>query len=89
MNHLGCDGNMKVVFDAGDAKLENDEDDEEDVETEAELQMDLSKLRGTSPLLSSVPPTDANGCHRQAPSQPRLVRALCALPQSRLVPILS
>lgn len=88
MNHLGCDGNMKVVFDAGDAKLENDEDDEEDVETEAELRIDLSKLRGTSPLLSPPAPTDATRWDRQTPSQSRLVRTLCALPQSRLVPIL-
>jgi condensin complex subunit 2 len=73
MNHLGCDGNMKVVFDAGDAKLENDEDDEEDVETEAELRIDLSKLRGTSPLLSPPAPTDATCWDSQTPPQPRLV----------------
>ncbi|GAA5879151.1 hypothetical protein JCM3774_002095 [Rhodotorula dairenensis] len=53
MNHLGCDGSMKVVFDAGDAKLDCDEDDDgEDDEAEAarrdasdNLQVDLTKLR--------------------------------------------
>ncbi|BGP35636.1 hypothetical protein JCM10296v2_007477 [Rhodotorula toruloides] len=53
MNHLGCDGNMKVVFDAGDAKLECDEDDgvegdeekKEDVEDEADVEVDISRLR--------------------------------------------
>ncbi|BGP03751.1 Condensin complex subunit 2 [Rhodotorula toruloides] len=65
MNHLGCDGNMKVVFDAGDAKLECDEEDadadaeeekKEDVEEEADVEVDISRLRarclpqGLSPL---------------------------------------
>lgn len=46
MNHLGCDGNMKVVFDAGDAKLENNEDDESEDEDEDEdmIKVDLTKL---------------------------------------------
>lgn len=57
MNHLGCDGSMKVVFDAGDAKLDCDEEDEEE-EGDAEgaaktpstdnLEVDLAKLRGES-----------------------------------------
>lgn len=51
MNHLGCDGNMKVVFDAGDAKVALDEEEEgADVEEEEEeeigVKVDLSKLRG-------------------------------------------
>ncbi|BGP27880.1 condensin complex subunit 2 [Rhodotorula toruloides] len=61
MNHLGCDGNMKVVFDAGDAKLECDEEDEgeaaeEEEEAEADVEVDISRLRarhlanGLSPL---------------------------------------
>ncbi|BGP11648.1 hypothetical protein JCM10049v2_007558 [Rhodotorula toruloides] len=64
MNHLGCDGNMKVVFDAGDAKLECDDEEgeegakkEEDVrEEEGDVEVDISRLRarclpsGLSPL---------------------------------------
>lgn len=56
MNHLGCDGSMKVVFDAGDAKLDCDEEDEEEgdaAEAAAtpstdHLEVDLAKLRGES-----------------------------------------
>ncbi|BGP58418.1 hypothetical protein JCM8202_004242 [Rhodotorula sphaerocarpa] len=56
MNHLGCDGSMKVVFDAGDAKLDCEEEEEDGAEAEGEgeqrktapeeehLQLDLSKL---------------------------------------------
>lgn len=61
MNHLGCDGSMKVVFDAGDAKLDCDEEEdgeEEDEEAarakqaqDESLQVDLSRLRGGSPRL--------------------------------------
>lgn len=54
MNHLGCDGSMKVVFDAGDAKLDCDEEDEDEDEEavrakqaqDETLQVDLSRLRG-------------------------------------------
>lgn len=52
MNHLGCDGSMKVVFDAGDAKLDCDEEDEEEEGDAAatapstdNLEVDLAKLR--------------------------------------------
>ncbi|GAA5982564.1 hypothetical protein JCM10908_006700 [Rhodotorula pacifica] len=53
MNHLGCDGSMKVVFDAGDAKLDGDDEDgdDEDAEVEAKaasadhLEIDLTTLR--------------------------------------------
>ncbi|GAA5912980.1 condensin subunit BRN1 [Sporobolomyces salmoneus] len=50
MNHLGCDGNMKVVFDAGDAKLECvEEEDEaerdEEEEEEEGVEVDIAKLR--------------------------------------------
>jgi condensin complex subunit 2 len=47
MNHLGCDGSMRVVFDAGDAKLEDDEDkvDEEEEEVEEHMKVDISKLK--------------------------------------------
>ncbi|BGP52003.1 hypothetical protein JCM10450v2_007974 [Rhodotorula kratochvilovae] len=58
MNHLACDGTMKVVFDAGDAKLECDEEDalpeEIDEEEKARVRLqeeedraevDISKLR--------------------------------------------
>ena len=55
MNHLGCDGNMKVVFDAGDAKLEcvEEEDEEEEEEEEEEgIEVDIAKLRGESSFSS-------------------------------------
>lgn len=60
MNHLGCDGNMKVVFDAGDAKLECDDEEgeegakeEEDVrEEEGDVEVDISRLRGSSPTIA-------------------------------------
>ncbi|GAA6013906.1 hypothetical protein JCM11491_000466 [Sporobolomyces phaffii] len=48
MNHLGCDGNMKVVFDAGDAKLEcveEEDEEEEDAEEEEGIEVDIAKLR--------------------------------------------
>lgn len=51
MNHLGCDGNMKVVFDAGDAKLECVEEEDEEAEEEEDeegVEVDIAKLRGES-----------------------------------------
>ncbi|GAA6063614.1 hypothetical protein JCM10212_006437 [Sporobolomyces blumeae] len=53
MNHLGCDGSMRVVFDAGDAKVEggDEEDDvdqgegEEEEEEEEGVEVDIEKLR--------------------------------------------
>ncbi|ORY82924.1 condensin complex subunit 2/barren [Leucosporidium creatinivorum] len=60
MNHLGCDGNMKVVFDAGDAKVAGDEEDggevEEEEEEEIGVKVDLSKLRAKClpPSLASL-----------------------------------
>ena len=62
MNHLACDGTMKVVFDAGDAKLECDEEDaldeadEEDKarqraqDEEDRAEIDISKLQGAPAL---------------------------------------
>lgn len=47
MNHLGCDGSMRVVFDAGDARLE-DEEEMEEVEFEEHMKVDISKLRSWS-----------------------------------------
>ena len=45
MNHLGVDGRGRVVFDAGDAGVE-----EEDEQTQAvEELVDLTKLRGMQP----------------------------------------
>ncbi|SCZ97822.1 BZ3500_MvSof-1268-A1-R1_Chr3-3g06394 [Microbotryum saponariae] len=51
MNHLGCDRNMKVVFDAGDARLDkadddddDDEDDEDDVLENEDIECDLTRL---------------------------------------------
>lgn len=55
MNHLGCDASMRVVFDAGDAKLEDDEDkeaQEEEEEEEEYTKLDISKLRS---MFSSSP----------------------------------
>lgn len=53
MNHLGSDSTMRVVFDAGDAKV--DDGDEEEAEPEDDgLEedeklplVDISKLKGT------------------------------------------
>lgn len=51
MNHLGCDGNMKVVFDAGDAKLEASDEDEDEQDAdevdEIGMRVDLNQLRGS------------------------------------------
>ncbi|SCV74682.1 BQ2448_7711 [Microbotryum intermedium] len=50
MNHLGCDRNMKVVFDAGDARLDKgddedeDDEDEEDVLENEDIEVDLTRL---------------------------------------------
>ncbi|KAM0747890.1 barren [Meredithblackwellia eburnea MCA 4105] len=54
MNHLGCDGRMKVVFDAGDAKLGEEGDGEgegEDGEGEEE-EIDIGRL-----LVKYLPPS--------------------------------
>jgi len=45
MNHLGTDGSMRVVFDAGDAKLEDAGGAEDDADEEG-LRLDLSRLAG-------------------------------------------
>ena len=54
MNHLGVDGKGRVVFDAGDAGIEEaDEDGQID-----DTLIDLSKLRGMSvlkPILVETP----------------------------------
>ena len=60
MNHLGCDSGMRVVFDAGDAKVTDDENlVPEEVEGEAEaevvevgLRVDISRLKRASLVLS-------------------------------------
>ncbi|KAM0789862.1 hypothetical protein ACM66B_006708 [Microbotryomycetes sp. NB124-2] len=44
MNHLGCDGTMRVVFDAGDAKLSPDEDVDDTADDDASASLDLSPL---------------------------------------------
>jgi hypothetical protein len=69
MNHLGCDATMRVVFDAGDAMVEAEDEEEEDQETGAQggaenneelhALIDISKLKGRSssvafPLHASV-----------------------------------
>ncbi len=45
MNHLGTDGSMRVVFDAGDAKLEDAAEAEDEADEEG-LKLDLSRLAG-------------------------------------------
>jgi len=50
MNHLGVDGKGRVVFDAGDAGLE----EEDEVVQEEEEMVDLAKLRGATSLSTSV-----------------------------------
>ncbi|KAK4046042.1 hypothetical protein OIV83_006413 [Microbotryomycetes sp. JL201] len=44
MNHLGCDGTMRVVFDAGDAKLSQDEDVDDPEGDDSVASLDLSAL---------------------------------------------
>ncbi|KAI5479524.1 hypothetical protein MNV49_003466 [Pseudohyphozyma bogoriensis] len=50
MNHLGCDGEMKVVFDAGDAKLSIaeedviDDDEKKEEEKESHARLDIGRL---------------------------------------------
>lgn len=46
MNHLGTDGSMRVVFDAGDAKVEDDVEGEEDDGDEEGLRLDITRLKG-------------------------------------------
>lgn len=46
MNHLGVDGKGRVVFDAGDAG----QDEEEEEELGEDVMVDLEKLRGWSML---------------------------------------
>lgn len=61
MNHLGCDGRMRVVFDAGDAKLEDGNESEEETEDEKEerrigQKVDLARLMRSFPPLPRSPP---------------------------------
>lgn len=66
MNHLGVDEKMRVVFDAGDSKLEDFEEEHEELMTSS---IDIGNLRGkschsvpnvlsinSSFTLSSIPP---------------------------------
>lgn len=52
MNHLGVDSNIRVVFDAGDSKLADDDDEEEE---EVEM-IELSELRSlfSRPLIAQM-----------------------------------
>lgn len=51
MNHLGVDGKGRVVFDAGDAGVE----EEDEVAQEEEEMVDLAKLRGApQPTVSGI-----------------------------------
>lgn len=51
MNHLGSDSTMRVVFDAGDAKVEDSDDEEEEeddgLDDDEKLpEVDISRLKG-------------------------------------------
>ncbi|KAL8291375.1 hypothetical protein RQP46_002353 [Phenoliferia psychrophenolica] len=47
MNHLGCDGDMKIVFDAGDARLEQvDVEDDEVDDIDDDVELDIGRLVG-------------------------------------------
>jgi condensin complex subunit 2 len=46
MNHLGVDGKGRVVFDAGDTGVDEEDGEEEQAEDEM---VDLTKLRGAPP----------------------------------------
>jgi len=55
MNHLSSDATMRVVFDAGDAKVEQ-EDEENDKQAEQEEgneKIDISKLKGEICFISN------------------------------------
>lgn len=56
MNHLGIDGTGRVVFDSGDALVEEDSDDEDEEEDRAEDMVDIAKLREFLP-----PPSELSG----------------------------
>mgnify|MGYP001613820151 FL=1 len=59
MNHLGCDGNMKVVFDAGDARLPNEIEAEDEDDDEDDVELDIGRLVGAciSSLAATLPLT--------------------------------
>jgi condensin complex subunit 2 len=57
MNHLGVDGKGRVVFDAGDATNEGEDDELAEAD---ELMVDLAKLRGEQ--IYSIAAVDA--CNR-------------------------
>ena len=50
MNHLGVDGKGRVVFDAGDAGIE----EEIEKELEEEEMVDLIKLRGAHTYITAL-----------------------------------
>lgn len=52
MNHLGIDGTGRVVFDSGDALVEEDSDDEDEEEQHAAV--DIAKLRDFLPPQAEV-----------------------------------
>ena len=51
MNHLGIDSNMRVVFDSGDSKVV---DEEEDAGEGPHANIDLGHIRGTLCLLGGT-----------------------------------
>lgn len=51
MNHLGVDGAMRVIFDAGDVKIDYDLATEQPRQDTDHLRLDLSSLKGLSMLL--------------------------------------
>ncbi|GAA5868066.1 hypothetical protein JCM8547_000795 [Rhodosporidiobolus lusitaniae] len=70
MNHLSVDGGMRVVFDAGDARLEMDEEDQ-DEETRRELEERRRREEEEGEGEREVPISELFKCFApSAPSQP-------------------
>ena len=50
LNHLSLDGEGRIVFDAGDTVLEEDEQKPAEVSLEQDLDLDLADLQSTHPI---------------------------------------
>ena len=46
LNHLSLDGEGRIVFDAGDTVLEEDEQEKEEISQDGDLELDLGDLQG-------------------------------------------
>jgi condensin complex subunit 2 len=47
LNHLSLDGEGRIVFDAGDTILDEDEQEKEEISQDGDLELDLGDLQGT------------------------------------------